>query len=275
MVFLEDYDMTLAQELAAGIDVWINTPRRPMEACGTSGMKVLVNGGLNLSELDGWWAEAYTPKVGWAIGDGREDHQPGWDAQEANQLYSLLEQQIIPEFYNRDEAGIPRAWMDRVRASMSLLTPDFSSNRMLREYVEKIYLPAAQAYRERATDGGNLAKELEQWNEILSNNWQGIRFGDVRSTEKNDHWFFEIQVYLDDVMPDFVNVELYAEPQNHEDPVIRIMTRKSPLPGSVHGFLYIGEVPNSRPANHYTPRVVPYHPKASIPLEGTYIRWLT
>ena len=104
VVFLSDYDMLLAQELVQGIDLWINTPRRPWEACGTSGMKVLVNGGLNLSELDGWWAEAYSPEVGWAIGDGKEHGEdPAWDAQEAETVYTLLESEVIPEFYEHEE----------------------------------------------------------------------------------------------------------------------------------------------------------------------------
>ena len=108
MVFLSDYDMLMAQELVQGADLWINTPRRPWEACGTSGMKVLVNGGLNLSELDGWWAEAYSPQVGWAIGDGLEHgDDPAWDAVEAETMYSLLEQGGIPEFYDRSENGLP------------------------------------------------------------------------------------------------------------------------------------------------------------------------
>ena len=119
VVFLEDYDMALAQYLVAGIDVWLNTPRRPWEACGTSGMKVLVNGGLNLSELDGWWAEAYHPEVGWALGDGGEHRDPEYDAVEAQRLYEILEQQVIPEFYDRDRAGMPTTWLKRIRASMA------------------------------------------------------------------------------------------------------------------------------------------------------------
>src|SRR5436309_1102906 len=111
VVFLADYDMLLAERLVEGVDVWINTPRRPWEASGTSGMKVLVNGGLNLSELDGWWAEAYTPEVGWALGDGLEHgDDPAWDAVEADALYDLLEREVIPEFYTRDQRGIPTAW---------------------------------------------------------------------------------------------------------------------------------------------------------------------
>jgi starch phosphorylase len=136
MVFLADYDMTMAEQFVQGVDVWINTPRRPWEACGTSGMKLLANGGLNLSELDGWWAEAYTPEVGWALGDGQTHNEPEWDAVEANELYRVLEEQIIPEFYQRDERGIPKKWVTRIRNSMATLAPEFSSNRMLRDYVE-------------------------------------------------------------------------------------------------------------------------------------------
>ena len=155
MIFLSDYDMLLTEHLVQGVDVWINTPRRPWEASGTSGMKVLVNGGINLSELDGWWAEAYTPEVGWALGDGQEHgDDPAWDAVEADALYDLLEREVIPEFYTRDESGIPTAWVKRMRESMARLTPRFSANRTVREYTEQHYLPAAAAYRERAANKG-------------------------------------------------------------------------------------------------------------------------
>ncbi len=160
---LEDYDMALAQELVQGVDLWINTPRRAWEACGTSGMKVLVNGGLNLSELDGWWAEAYDPEVGWAIGDAQEHSEPEGDRVEAESLYDLLEAEILPSFYRRDSNGIPRDWIARMRASMSRLAPQFSTNRMVREYVARIYLPASQAYRQRSVRGGELAKSLQHW----------------------------------------------------------------------------------------------------------------
>jgi starch phosphorylase len=130
VVFLADYDMLMAEHLVQGIDVWVNTPRRPWEACGTSGMKVLVNGGLNLSEIDGWWAEAYHPDVGWALGDGQEHgDDPAWDAAEADALYERLEQEVIPEFYTRNDQGIPIAWVARMRESMARLTPRFSASR--------------------------------------------------------------------------------------------------------------------------------------------------
>ena len=159
VVFLSDYDMLLTEHLVQGMDVWINTPRRPWEASGTSGMKVLVNGGINLSELDGWWAEAYTPEVGWALGDGREHgDDPAWDAVEADALYDLLEREVIPEFYTRDESGIPTAWVKRMRESMARLTPRFSANRAVREYTEQHYLPAAAAYRLRIANKGAIGK---------------------------------------------------------------------------------------------------------------------
>ncbi len=151
VIFLSDYDMQLTEQLVQGVDVWINTPRRPWEACGTSGMKALVNGGLNLSVLDGWWAEAYRPDVGWALGDGRDHNDdPASDAAEADELYDRLERDVVPEFYARDETGIPIGWVARMRESMARLTPYFSADRAVREYTEQHYLPAAEAYRARA-----------------------------------------------------------------------------------------------------------------------------
>src|SRR5664279_5629697 len=137
-IFLSDYDMLVTEHLVQGVDVWLNTPRRPWEACGTSGMKVLVNGGLNLSELDGWWTEAYASEVGWALGDGQEHgSDPAWDAVEAEALYERLECEVIPEFYNRNAKGIPTAWVARMRESMARLTPLFSANRAVCEYTEQ------------------------------------------------------------------------------------------------------------------------------------------
>ncbi len=274
IVFLEDYDMVLAQYLAAGIDVWLNTPRRPWEACGTSGMKILVNGGLNCSELDGWWAEAFAPAVGWAIGDAHEHSDPEYDAVEAARLYELLEKQIIPEYYDRDHAGLPRAWLNRVRASMSRLTPQFSSNRMVREYVERLYRPATEALRRRLEDGGKLALELETWHARLREDWTGMRFGDVHVTGVGPHWRFEVQVYFGDVDPGWVQVELYADPPNESEPPTRIvMARQGTIPGAVKGYVFFADCPSDRPADHFTPRIVPFHSEARIPLEESLILW--
>ena len=174
-VFLTDYDMLMAERLVQGVDLWINTPRRPWEACGTSGMKVLVNGGLNLSELDGWWAEAYAADVGWAIGDCRDrGEDPAWEAAEAEALYALLEGDVAATFYTRDPQDIPSAWVARMRESMARLTPHFSANRTVREYTERRYLPAAAAYRTRAAEDGRAGAELVAWRRRLAQCWHGV-----------------------------------------------------------------------------------------------------
>ena len=219
VIFLSDYDMLLTGQLVQGVDVWINTPRRPWEACGTSGMKVLVNGGLNLSELDGWWAEAYTPEVGWALGDGQEhDDDPAWDAAEAEALYDLLEQEVIPQFYTRDENGIPLAWVARMRESMARLTPRFSANRTVREYTEQHYLPAAAAYLKRAADKGAVGRQVVDWQHTLEQKWASLRFGEVKVETGGEQHVFQAQIYLDDLDPQAVQVELYAEGLNGDGP---------------------------------------------------------
>lgn len=272
-VFLEDYDIVLAQELSQGVDVWINTPRRPWEACGTSGMKVLVNGGLNISELDGWWAEAYSPEVGWALGDGREHADPAWDAQEAEQLYDLLERQIIPEFYSRNEHGVPRAWVTRMRASLARLAPKFSNNRMLSEYMERLYLPASEAFQRRSANGGQLARDLHRWMNHLKRHWHEIHLGNVEVSQEEEFLSFSIQIYLGEIEPDTVRVELYADPQENEERFRTVMERGNPIPGAINGYLYHTRAQAVRPVTDFTPRVVPWHPEARIPLEAPYIFW--
>lgn len=274
VVFLEDYDIALAQSLVAGIDVWLNTPRRPFEACGTSGMKVLVNGGLNLSELDGWWAEAYAPAVGWRIGDGCEHSESGYEAAEAADLYECLERHIVPEYYDRNQAGIPHAWLNRIRASMSRLTPQFSSNRMVREYVERVYRPAADVVRRRLEDGGKLAIDLETWERRLREGWTGLQFGDLQVERAQDHWRFTVQVYVGTLDPDQLRVELYADPMRAGEPPLRItMGRGESLPGPLRGYLFQAECPAERPSHHFTPRILPFHTEATVPIEAPLILW--
>lgn len=271
VVFIEDYDLGVAEQLVQGVDVWINTPRRPWEASGTSGMKVLVNGGINLSELDGWWAEAFTPEVGWALGDGREHvDTTAWDAAEAEQLYRLLEDDVVPCFYRRDESGLPREWIARMRESMARLTTRYSTNRMVREYVETYYLPLADAYRQRDATS---AEALDQWHRRLAQHWQRIRFGNVTSAETDAAYHFEVQVYLDELPPETIEVQLYAEPLAGGGPVRQPLQRGGLLAGSVNAFLYQGTVPADRPAADYTPRIVPVHELASVPLEAPFILW--
>jgi len=274
IIFLADYDMSLAERLVQGVDLWINTPRRPWEASGTSGMKVLVNGGLNLSELDGWWAEAYRPEVGWALGDGREHgDDPAWDAREAEQLYHLLEEEVIPTFYDRDPNGIPTAWVARMRVSMAELTPRFSTNRMLREYVERLYLPAAAAYRERSGARARKSVLLCQWRESLEAHWQRLRFGDLELQDKDGYYTFKVGVYLDGLDPEAVQVQLYAEPQNDGEPEIRPMIQEEEFSKPEREHLYSVRIPARRPAIDYTPRIIPAFDGALVPIEANRILW--
>lgn len=274
VVFLSDYDMRLTEQLVQGIDVWINTPRRPWEASGTSGMKVLVNGGLNLSELDGWWAEAYTPEVGWALGDGQNHgDDPALDSIEAEALYNLLEQKVIPEFYTRDKNGIPTEWVKRIRESMAQLTPRFSSNRSVREYTEKYYLPAAVAYRERSADKAAIGKNIVNWENAIKDKWSKLRFGEVKVENHGEQHVFEVQVYLSDINPNAVRVELYANGIKGSGAIRQEMKSLRQINDTKGGYIYSAQMPADRPATDYTARIIPYFAGVSVPLEINLILW--
>ena len=272
-VLLEDYDIAVAEQMVQGVDVWVNTPRRPWEASGTSGMKVLVNGGLNVSVLDGWWAEAYTPQVGWAIGDGLEHDEPGWDALEAEELYRIIEQEIVPEFYDRDSQGIPRGWLERMRASMSLLAPQYSSNRMVRQYVDEIYVPAARELRRRTEGNCRVARELHAWQTRLERCWRTLHFGKAEVTREADRWHFQVEVFLEELGVGDIQVQLYADPLDGNEATRVVMESVDKIEGVTNGHIFHAEAPASRPANHFTPRIVPCHPEARTPMEIALILW--
>lgn len=179
IVFLEDHDIYVARALVQGVDVWLNNPRRPMEASGTSGMKILPNGGLNCSVLDGWWDEAYTEGVGWAIGGRRTVDDAGrQDWLDSLMLYRLLEEEIAPCFYRR-RAGLPGDWMNRVKASMKSLAPQFSTHRMVKEYTERFYLPASTAFQNLVADGFDGAKKAVDWRDKVNDKWEGVKVVEV------------------------------------------------------------------------------------------------
>jgi starch phosphorylase len=274
VMFISDYNIHLSESLVQGVDVWINTPRRPWEACGTSGMKVLVNGGINLSELDGWWAEAFTPEVGWALGDGQEHgDDPAWDAKEAEALYDLLENEVIPEYYTRDEQGIPIKWVQRVRDSMALLTPHFNANRTVREYTEQHYIPAASAYLKRAKNKGAFGVNIVTWQNEIDQKWISLRFGEMKVGTDNGQHVFEVQVHLDGLDPESVRVELYANGIESGPSEKVNMNRLRQLVGAIHGYIYRAEVSASRPSSDYTARLIPYFNDVSVPLENNLILW--
>ena len=235
-------------------------------------MKVLVNGGLNLSELDGWWAEAYTSEVGWALGDGQEhDQDPGWDAAEADALYGLLEREVIPEFYARDGQGIPTAWVARMRNSMANLTPRFSADRAVREYTAQHYLPGAATYRKRAADKGAAGSRMVNWQHAMEK--AAIRFGEMKVATNEERHVFEVQVYLADLDPNATRVELYADGTDGAGPVRQQMERAGKLAGAASGYVYRTQAPSTRPATDYTARVIPHFDGVAVPLEAARILW--
>jgi starch phosphorylase len=277
IAFIEDYDVEVARELVAGSDVWVNYPRRPWEACGTSGMKVLVNGGIGFSVTDGWWEEAYDPSVGWSIGGETGGLASLVDKRDATSLYDVLEHEIVPEFYDR-EAGLPRKWIARIRESMNRLTPKFGGARMMRDYVEKAYLPLARALRTRLAENFAEAKALDCWSRALDDGWHDLHIGDpdgnLRVTASGATWDLTVQVFLGNISPDAIRVELFADPPypGGRAEVIEL-NRGRAINGTTNGYIYSGAIDMSRPPNHYTPRVVPCHPKARVPEEQPRITW--
>ena len=274
VIFLSDYDMHLTARLVRGVDVWINTPRRPWEACGTSGMKVLVNGGINLSELDGWWAEAYMPDLGWALGDGKEHGgDPDWDRAEAEMLYERLERETIPEFYDRDGTDIPRKWVARMRESMARLTPLFSADRTVREYTEQHYLPLASSYRRRAENKGEAGGRIVNWRRQLEQKWAALHFGELKVETRAGQLFFEVHVCLNDLDPQAVRVELYADGVAGGDVLRQEMTRSAVEGGPPGWHRFNAAVPASRAAEDVTVRLMPHCDGVAVPLEEARIHW--
>jgi len=260
VVFLEDYDMSLAAELVQGVDVWINMPRRRWEACGTSGMKVLVNGGLNLSVRDGWWAEVAIDGAGWFINDIDAELTPKeWDKADAESLYSLLEREIVPAFYSRDAAGLPRDWLKRVRRSMAVLTPAYSGTRLLQDYLAKAYFPGAQALRSRLASGGAAARSMAGWERRIRQHWAGLRFGDPTVMQDGDCWAFTVPVHLGEMPPADIRVELYADPIDDKPMEVIPLASGRRNGGAANGHVYTARVPNTRPARDFTPRIRPHH----------------
>jgi starch phosphorylase len=273
IIFLSDYDMQLTERLVQGVDVWINTPRRPWEACGTSGMKVLVNGGLNLSELDGWWAEAYAKGLGWALGDGREHgDDPAWDAAEADALYGLLENEVIPEFYTRGADGVPAAWVGRIRASMAKLTPRFSAGRAVRDYTEGYYLPAAERFAARSAGKGALAARIAAWRRDLDQRWGGVRLGKMKVRSPGQGRCFEVEVSLNGLDPKAIKVELYAEGAGDGEPARHPM-EAAVAPSGGPALLYAAQVGGGRPDADYTARAWPCFEGLEGPLEEARVLW--
>jgi starch phosphorylase len=211
--------------------------------------------------------------VGWALGDGQErGDDPAWDAAEAAALYDLLEYEVIPEFYTRNEQAIPTAWVARMRESMACLTTQFSANRAVREYTEGHYIPAAAAYRERAADKGAVGAQVAHWQRTLDQAWATLRFGEVKVVSEAGMHTFEVEVYLGSLEPDSVRIELYASGVNGGEPVRQEMKRAQPMT-EANGYVFSAQLPATRPATDYTARVIPRRAGVAVPLEASHILW--
>jgi glycogen phosphorylase len=281
-VFIEDYDLVVARYLVQGVDVWLNTPRRGMEASGTSGMKVVPNGGLNLSIPDGWWCEGYTPGAGWAIGKGEEyaDHAYQ-DAVESSALYDLLEHDVVPLFYEREADGLPRGWIQRMKQSMKRLAPAFSTNRMLWEYSERYYVPAARCHERMAQESHARAREIAAWKQSVRRGWDAVRVESVEAARPGVHHVGEgfalaATVRLGALSPGDVAVEAYFGPLDASRDVGRgrtvALTLERPAEDGRHR--YVGTIPCERSGMQgYTVRVRPSHPEACDLLGTGLVTW--
>ncbi|HZT44299.1 MAG TPA: alpha-glucan family phosphorylase [Chthonomonadaceae bacterium] len=284
IVFLEDYDLALARQMVQGVDVWLNTPRRPMEASGTSGMKVLPNGGLNLSVPDGWWAEAYAPDVGWSIGKGEDYADPAeQDRTEANALYELLENDVVPLFYARSPEGIPHAWIAKMKNSMRQLCPVYNTNRMVSEYTQRFYIPALRRHEALAADHLARARALVEWKHRIRAQWPQVHITQVEAPPPAEEAPLHVGnripvaalVHLGALTPQDVIVQAYhglldANQQiTHGEPTP--LAWKSAQDGVHH---YEGEILLSESGlQGFSIRVLPAHPDAALPLELPLITW--
>jgi starch phosphorylase len=274
MVFLENYDIAMAQTLYPGTDVWLNNPLRPLEACGTSGMKAALNGSLNLSILDGWWAEFYDEENGWAIpsadsaGDSAER-----DKLEADALYDLIEHQIAPRFYYRGDDGVPSRWVQSIRHTLSTLSPRLSADRMVKEYVERLYLPAAAAAQTIGASSYAGARTLAAWKERVRRAWPEVAVTHVESggldavPQVGDILHVRAEVTLGGLTPDDVSVELVygraREGDRLESPSRAALqpVEADAQAGDRDALRFDGTVPLARAGSFgYTVRVVPRHP---------------
>lgn len=272
IVFLEDYDLDHAAHIVQGVDVWLNTPRYPLEASGTSGMKVLVNGGLNLSELDGWWAEAFDPSIGWTMAaTAGHDRDHGADAEEVERLYRVLEEEVVPLFYDRDAAGLPRGWIAQMRTSMARLTPRFSANRMVSEYLERFYLPAAG--RIAALDDPAAAGRHRAWKARLRAGWSDVAIGPTETRPGPRETGITAPVRLGSIRAEDVSVEAYRDPRPDEDPRAGIVPLRPGQRGPDGWRSYQGRLPSDAAIDAYTVRVVPRDQGTGVPLDLPLIAW--
>ncbi|HEX2621762.1 MAG TPA: alpha-glucan family phosphorylase, partial [Phototrophicaceae bacterium] len=285
IVFLENYDMQIARYMVQGVDVWLNNPRRPKEASGTSGMKVIYNGGLNCSILDGWWEEAYSPEVGWAIGNGEEykDNQNEQaDAIESQALYNVLEEDIVALYYDHGRDGLPRGWIEKVKASVKKLAPFFNTRRMVQQYAEIFYLPTYQ--RIEAMTQPDLKKGIDyaDWRSNVNTAWKNVRVRSVNISKGTIKVGAETEVHaivdLGSLTPNDVRVQLYYGPLETDGSIgdetseaVEMTLQKNNSGSDCH---YVGQVRYQTSGDRgISVRVMPHHEFLPTPFQPGLITW--
>ncbi|WP_408956296.1 alpha-glucan family phosphorylase [Natroniella sp. ANB-PHB2] len=274
---LEDYDMNLARYLVQGVDVWLNNPRRPLEASGTSGQKVAANAGLNFSVLDGWWCEGYNRKNGWKIGHKSEySNNQEQDLIDSNSIYKTLEEEIIPLYYNLNEDGIPEKWVKRMKESMVTNASEYSTDRMVEEYTERLYIPALKRGNKLSDNNYQEAKKLAEWKDKLRNNWHNINLT-VQEQAKgnyniNERINLSVQVNLGKLKPVDVKVEVYLATAKDKVENIPMKLKEEGKNGL---YIYTAEINLGESGSYdYTFRVVPNYEKLAKKHELGLIKWI-
>jgi len=281
MVFLEDYDMEVARRLTQGVDLWLNNPRRPMEASGTSGMKVIANGGLNCSILDGWWDEAYDPSLGFAIGDASDTSdtvQQDWH--DSRSLYGVLEQEIAPKFYHRVDNGIPSSWIAMIKRSMTELGPYFSTGRMVRDYTQKFYMPSSERFIKLKENKQIAAQEALAWRDRIRTAWSGVKIVTVTDdshgkTQEGSDFTIYVSVLLGSLSPSEVTVEALMgrvgpNRELFDSTPLAMKFKKTEGRESYYELPFHCEDSGHR---GYTIRIVPHHLLVSVKHELPIIAW--
>lgn len=282
MVFLEDYDMVVARYMLQGVDIWLNTPRRPLEASGTSGMKATLNGAINLSILDGWWDEAYTVQTGWAIGRGEEyTDETKQDEIESNALYDLLEKEIVPLYYTRGADDLPRQWIAKMKGAMRAIGPEFNTNRMVREYTERMYLPALDRGSDVLANDFARAKQLAIWKSRVREHWPEIKILEVtvdnhKTLKVGEAVTVRAKIDLGHLKAEDVSVELFYGSLNAggeiENPKVALMKPGEKAKGSVFEFAGVNKLAMSGRMGH-TVRILPKHEDLDNPHKLGLVLW--
>jgi starch phosphorylase len=270
VAFIEDYDINIARYMVQGADVWLNTPRRPMEACGTSGMKAVANGALHMSVLDGWWAEGYRPGCGWAIGAGEVYEDPRYqDEIESRAIYELLEREVIPSFYERARDGTPREWIRMMKASMRTLCPIFNTHRMVEDYVDGLYVPAARLHQKMQHDRKQKAEALAGWKQKVRRLWKDVRVHEIMIEGNGAEILVgqampvKARIGLGQLEPQDVRVDLYYGPMDPDGDLVRAFAEPMSLdgPSGEGGHVYRTEIPFRESGRFgFMLRVMPVHP---------------